>query len=206
MLKDEEIKVLFMGGISGKTSIINQLIGRQDPTDTTPTMLPSLFSKNLTIDNKNYILNLWDIPSQEKFPSTTKFIVKDANIVIFVYSIASKESFNNMDFWVSRVKNYLDDDPIYCIIGNMNDLLLSKIVKDQTVKNYAEKRNMSFYLTSTKCEDNCNSILLNLTNQYITKKNIGFKYDGIKNKKNVLKNNFTDEKYYYLSLNKYINY
>ena len=85
-IEDEEIKVLFMGGIAGKTSIINRLIGRQDPTYTTPTMLPSLFSKNISIDNKNYILNLWDIPSQEKFPSTTKYIVKDANMILKIIS------------------------------------------------------------------------------------------------------------------------
>ena len=206
MLKDEEIKVLFMGGIAGKTSIINRLIGRQDPTYTTPTMLPSLFSKNISIDNKNYILNLWDIPSQEKFPSTTKYIVKDANMIIFVYNIASRESFNNMDFWVSRVKNYFNDDIICCIIGNMNDLYFTKKVEDQIVKNYAEERNMAFYLTSTKCENNCNSILLDLTNQYITKKNIGYQIDGIKNKKNVLNNNYINKKYFSLYLKKYINF
>ena len=206
MLKDEEIKVLFMGGIAGKTSIINRLIGRQDPTYTTPTMLPSLFSKNISIDNKNYILNLWDIPSQEKFPSTTKYIVKDANMIIFVYNIASRESFNNMDFWVSRVKNYFKDDIICCIIGNMNDLYFTKKVEDQIVKNYAEERNMAFYLTSTKCENNCNSILLDLTNQYISKKNIGNQIDGIKNKKNILNNNSIDKKYFSLSLDKYINF
>ena len=74
---EEEIKVILIGESgTGKTSLINATMGLKFKEHLESTTTNSFSSKKVTINNKEYILNLWDTIGQEKFRSLTKIFIK----------------------------------------------------------------------------------------------------------------------------------
>ena len=122
-----EIKIILLGesGV-GKTNLINILMGIPFNDNEKSSASNSYSEKKVTINNKLYKLNLWDTIGQEKFRQLTKIFYKDSKIVIFVFDITSKESFDELqNYWVRDVKEQIGDDGIVKgVIANKMDLFL----------------------------------------------------------------------------------
>jgi Ras-related protein Rab-6A len=65
-----------------------------------PTVGIDFLSRNLTIHNSTYRLQLWDTAGQEKYKSLVPAYLRDANAAIFVYDLTRKESLQNLRNWV----------------------------------------------------------------------------------------------------------
>ena len=167
---EEEIKVILIGESgTGKTSLINATMGLKFKEHLESTTTNSFSSKKVTINNKEYILNLWDTIGQEKFRSLTKIFIKDSKIVILVYDITRKESFEQLDFWHNMIHDILGDEPVLGICGNKSDLFVREQVKEETIKKYSEDKKIPFKLTSAKNPLTFNKFLEELVKQYIEK-------------------------------------
>ena len=152
--ENEEIalKVILLGesGV-GKTSLINAAIGMDFDSKFTPTISSSYVIKKFIKNNKTYNLNIWDTEGQEIYKSCTKLFIKNTKIVIFVYSIDNKESFENLkSYWVATKKEILGDETIYGLVGNKFDLFLKEQVQEIDASNYAEEIGAKFSLASAK--------------------------------------------------------
>ena len=82
-------------------------------------------------------MELWDIAGKEKYRSLIKIFVKDSRIVIFVYDITTKASFEEIDYWVTTVKEILGEDPVYGLIGNKKDIFIKEEIDEDTGRNKA---------------------------------------------------------------------
>ena len=167
---EDEIKVILVGESgTGKTSLINATMGLkfQDILETTATN--SFSSKKITINSKEYVLNLWDTIGQEKFRSLTKIFIKDSKIVLLVYDITNKRSFNELDYWYKIIHDILGDEPVIGVCGNKNDLITKEQVKEEEAKKYAEEKNIAFKLTSAKNPLSFNKFLEDLVKKYVEK-------------------------------------
>ena len=146
------IKVILLGesGV-GKTSLINAAIGMDFDSKFTPTISSSYVIKKFIKNNKKYNLNIWDTAGQEIYKSCTKLFIKNTKIVIFVYSIDNKESFESLkSYWVATTKEILGDETIYGLVGNKFDLFLKEQVQEIDASNYAEEIGAKFTLASAK--------------------------------------------------------
>ena len=164
------IKVILVGMTSvGKTNMINILSGRQFQTSILSTTSSSYVEKKMNIDNKKYNLQIWDTAGQEKFRSLTKIFIKDSRIVIFVYDISSKKSFEEVDYWVNIVKEILGDKPVFGLAGNKKDLFLEEEVDENEGIKKAEEIGAIFKLTSAKTKHGINELMEQLLREYIRK-------------------------------------
>ncbi len=164
------IKVILVGMTSvGKTNMINILSGRQFQTSILSTTSSSYVEKKMNIDNKKYNLQIWDTAGQEKFRSLTKIFIKDSRIVIFVYDISSKKSFEEVDYWVNIVKEILGDKPVFGLAGNKKDLFLEEEVDEKEGIKKAEEIGAIFKLTSAKTKYGINELMEQLLREYIRK-------------------------------------
>ena len=169
-MTEEEIKVILIGESgTGKTSLINATMGLKFKDVLESTTTNSFSSKTITINNKEYVLNLWDTIGQEKFRSLTKIFIKDSKIVILVYDITRKASFNELNFWLKMIQDILGDEPILGICGNKSDLFVKEQVKEEEVKKYSEEKNIPFKLTSAKNPMSFNKFLEDLVKKYLEK-------------------------------------
>ena len=172
-MSDEEIKVILIGESgTGKTSLINATMGLKFKDTVESTTTNSFSSKTVTINNKEYVLNLWDTIGQEKFRSLTKIFIKDSKIVILVYDITRKASFNELNFWLKMIQDILGDEPVLGICGNKSDLFVKEQVKEEVVKKYSEEKNIPFKLTSAKNPLSFNKFLEDLVKQYLEKRGV----------------------------------
>ena len=173
-MTEEEIKVILIGESgTGKTSLINATMGLKFKDVLESTTTNSFSSKTITINNKEYVLNLWDTIGQEKFRSLTKIFIKDSKIVILVYDITRKASFNELNFWLKMIQDILGDEPILGICGNKSDLFVKEQVKEEEVKKYSEEKNIPFKLTSAKNPMSFNKFLEDLVKKYLDKRGAG---------------------------------
>ena len=114
-------------------------------------------------------MTIWDTTGQEKYRSITNLFINGSNIVILVYSIDSKSSFESLDFWYNSVKEKLErQNFILSIVGNKGDLTENEQVSEEEGKKFAKERNAKFYLVSAKEDPNgINNLFDSLMDEFI---------------------------------------
>ena len=152
MFEEEiEIKLILLGesGV-GKTSIIKRYYEDTFNPDQESTLSTNFATKDLVINNKKIKLNLWDTIGQEKYRSLSTYFLKETEIVILVYSIISRKSFNELNYWYNLFVDNLGKNIILGVIGNKCDLISKQEVSDKEGIEYAKKHNALFAQISVK--------------------------------------------------------
>ena len=165
-----EIKIIILGSVGvGKTCLITRY-----KTGKFLQHIPSTFGSNFVkidkiINNKKYVLNIWDTAGQEKYNSLTQTFTKNAKIVILVYSIIDKKSFLDLDNWLKLVKEGNGEKGyVLGVAANKWDLYLQSEVSDKKGKEYAKKINAIWKSTSAKEESKgIEELISELTMEYI---------------------------------------
>ena len=149
--RSDIIKLILVGESgTGKTNIITVGAGHKFEEGTLTTTSCSYIQKKIIKNNKEYRVNLWDTVGQEKYRSLTKIFVKDSNIVIFVYDITNRSTFESLNYWKKIIFDILGNDLTLGVIGNKVDLYLQEQVKEIEGKEYADSIGAKFKLTSAK--------------------------------------------------------
>jgi small GTP-binding protein len=78
---------------------------------------------------KNFLIQLWDTAGQERFRSITKGYYKDSQGLLLMYDITNRETFDDLDKWITGVKESLGEEEnakenkyIIILMGNKVDL------------------------------------------------------------------------------------
>ena len=171
--EDQEIKIILVGEpFTGKTSLINTAIGLKFDEKEVSTSTANFVTKEFKIDGKSYITNLWDTIGQEKFRSLTKIFIKDSRIVVFVFDITNKKTFEELTFWMNTIEEILGTDVILGLAANKQDLYDKEEVKEEEIKKFSEEKNIPFNYTTAKNPKLFVTFLEELLKKYIDK------YDG----------------------------
>ena len=169
-MDEKSIKIILLGNSGvGKTSLINISIPEcyDKEQENVPTLSSYYIQKKVKIDNKSYILNLWDTAGQETYLGITKLFFKGSEIVIFVYDICSENSFRDLDKWIQMAEEIIDNKHICAIVGNKNDLYLEAKIKENEGKKLADSKQFKFKLVSAKFDPKIfNEFLLELVREY----------------------------------------
>ena len=149
---DDGIKVVLLGETGvGKTNIINIATNQSFEPEEKTTIVSSFSKVILKIKKKQYQLNIWDTIGQEQFRQLTKLFYNNSKIVIFVYDITSKKSFNELkNYWVKDIESKLGNNIIKGLIANKSDLFLYEQVKEEEGEEYAKSINAKFLMFSAK--------------------------------------------------------
>ncbi len=81
-------------------------------------------------------------------------ILEEASCVILVYSVDSRESFENLQLWYERAKDCIAQK---MLVGNKIDL--ERTVNKAEVKKFAQERNMQYLEVSAKDKTNMDKLL-----------------------------------------------
>ena len=88
------------------------------------------------------------------YRAVTKLFIQGAKIVILVYSIENRKSFESLDYWYDTIKEICGENIVIAIVGNKIDLFVDLdedlIVPDSEGMEYAKKKNAIFKSVSAK--------------------------------------------------------
>ena len=188
---DNSIKIILVGETdSGKTSIIKSFFGLKFEEKEISTSTASLLTKTIKVNGKEYYFDIWDTNGHEKFRSLTKIFLKGSNIVIFVYRIDVRKTFEEIDYWYKVVVDkLLKDQVILGLAGNFKDFFNKEEVSENEGKEKAEKIGAKFRLISAKTDrQGIEEFFQSLMEEYIKKFDDNNKGIKLKSKNNNLKN------------------
>ena len=167
----EAIKLILIGDSgTGKTNLITVAAGFEFNSNSLTTRACSFIQKKFTFHHAQYKVNIWDTIGQEKYRSLTKIFVKESKIVIFVYDITNKNSFDSLPFWKKIVDELLTDTPIFGVVGNKMDLYVDEQIKSEEAEKYANEIGAKLLLTSAKTDQSSfSNFLQELLQDYLVK-------------------------------------
>ena len=150
-----QIKLTLLGKNEvGKTSIINQLIDNTFNEDISQTFTAYKSFKKMEFEKSETInLEIWDTVIHYNVINKilNKVAMNDTNIVLLIYDITNKESFDELDYFYNDVdKNVGKDNVIFGVIANKTDLNKEQIITSEEGKEYAKKINALYFETRAK--------------------------------------------------------
>ena len=152
----EPIKIILLGDSGvGKTNIILRYLKDEFNQNSISTIGTTFGVKELIRNNIAYNLNIWDTTGQEVYRSVTKLFIQGAKIVILVYCIDQKKSFESLDYWYNSIMEICGENVVLGIVGNKIDLFddEEKVeVTEEEGQKYADEKKAIFKLVSAKID------------------------------------------------------
>jgi len=146
-----EYKLVVVGGGSvGKSCLTIQLIQSHFVDEYDPTIEDS-YRKQCVIDDEVALLDVLDTAGQEEYSAMREQYMRTGEGFLLVYSIASRQSFEEIQQFQQQILRVKDKDyfPII-IVGNKCDLESDREVSTQEGEELARSMSCKFIETSAK--------------------------------------------------------
>ncbi|MFX1315734.1 MAG: Rab family GTPase [Promethearchaeota archaeon] len=116
------------------------------------------------IKEKGFKLYFWDIGGQQDKLFSNEYYFVQAVGAMIVFNLNDSSSFQNLDFWISKLKEISGDVP-FIIVGNKTDLTrkVDKEIITEKVKNLEVK----YFETSAKLNENVDKAFETLSIQIL---------------------------------------
>ena len=152
--------VLIGDSYTGKTSISDSLIDNSFNQNTTNTIGVSFYHKEFKIFNKNIKLQIWDTSGLDRFIPITKVYIKDSSLILLIYDITNRQSFNNIKKWFDILNQEINNENFIVLIGNKNDKEIERKVTFQEGEILAKELNSNviFFETSALSNKKINNL------------------------------------------------
>ena len=150
MEDDKIIKIILLGesGV-GKTNLIQVALDQPFQKEKISTLISSYYESEIIIQNKKYVYTLWDTAGQEVYRSLNKTFIKDSKIVILVFAINNRKSFEEIDYWINSVKESLEENKyIMALVANKSDLFDEQEIPDEEIMKKGKELNIKTKITS----------------------------------------------------------
>ena len=187
---DYQFKVLIVGdAVVGKTQIVSRYIKDVFEEGYKPTGGIVFCSKSISLNNKNINLQLDDTSGQERYRTIRQSYYKGSQLIVLVYAIDNKNSFENIPKLVEEVKTQ-NENAKFLLVGNKCDLEEERLVSKEDAKQYAEKNNIGFFEVSAKTGDGIDDMFKYIISELLEdmkkeeNKNIEFNKHEINNSQN----------------------
>ena len=152
-MENQYIKIVLIGETgTGKTNLINVYFDIKFESASFSTLSPESCSKDLKINGETYFINIWDTAGQEKYRSMTKIFLKGAKIVIIVYDITKRKTFEEVNYWVKSAEEILGKNITLGLIGNKIDLIEAQEISRKEGEKLAKEIGALFSETSAKVD------------------------------------------------------
>ena len=174
------IKVTMVGSSGvGKTCITERFTKNEFDEAIPTTSGANYLKKEIFIDNKKIMLDIWDTAGQEKFHSLGRHFYKNSHIIILVYDLTNRESFDDIkNYWYNDIIENGEKYKVIGIVGNKIDLYDNKGVDefdDQIVKDFVKSKSdeketkIVSMKVSAKTGVNIKSLFEKLIKEYLKK-------------------------------------
>lgn len=161
------VKVLLLGDSGvGKTALARRIAGEAFTKAFKVTVGVDFKVKELVVGHEPIKVQIWDTAGQERFRSVATNYYRKAAGVLLVYDVNSQESFENIEGWLSLIREHADESITIVLVGNKSDLKandkkepVKAVVSPAMGKALADKHKMMFIETSARTDMNVQEAL-----------------------------------------------
>eukprot|EP01126_Amoeba_proteus_P002747 TRINITY_DN10888_c0_g2_i5.p1 TRINITY_DN10888_c0_g2~~TRINITY_DN10888_c0_g2_i5.p1 ORF type:complete len:164 (+),score=41.66 TRINITY_DN10888_c0_g2_i5:38-529(+) len=148
-------KVVVMGAAGvGKTCFILQLVSGKFVESYDPTLEDS-YRKQLTVDNKEVVLDIFDTAGQEDFSAVRDSYMNTGDGFLIMYSVIDTKSFNEVQSIYTKLEMIQEGNKVPgVIVGNKSDCESERQVTGEQGKSLATKFDWGFLEASAKTKKN----------------------------------------------------
>jgi len=148
-------KVVVIGDSGvGKSNLIDRYTKDTFREETKTTIGVEFGHKTIKVDDKIIKAQIWDTAGQERFKALTRGYYRGALGALLVYSILSKQSFENCETWLEELVTHADPGILVMLVGNKTDMEQQREVSTDEAKDFAHQNKLSFIETSAKDSTN----------------------------------------------------
>ena len=142
-------KIILIGdSTTGKTNILSKYLNDKFDRNTKATIGMELGNKSFKINNDTVNCQIWDTAGQERYRSMTKAYYQGALGALIVYDITRRNTFENVENWLSDLKKCADNKVSIILLVNKNHLEEEREVKTEEGELFAKDNNIAFLETS----------------------------------------------------------
>ncbi|MBD3211622.1 MAG: GTP-binding protein [Candidatus Lokiarchaeota archaeon] len=149
------LKVLTAGeGGVGKTTLLHRYVEGKFEANTKMTIGVEFFLKEVNIEGKNIMLQLWDFGGQERFRFLLKSYTSGAKGALLMFDLTRPLTLDRIGQWIEICRSDNDQLPIL-FLGTKNDLKDEISVNEEYVEELMEQYDLIDYLKiSSKTGEN----------------------------------------------------
>ena len=147
---EESLNIIMIGDSSvGKTTLMKKFIDGIYNENILSTIGVELFRKQIIINDKNYIMKIWDTCGQERFRSISKNYYQNAQGIMLLFDVSSIISFKHLYDWTLSLNENVSNKGIpLVIVANKCDL--EHEVTDEDIYKYSTENNVKIFKCSSK--------------------------------------------------------
>jgi small GTP-binding protein len=140
------IKVEFVGDSRvGKTSLLNKLINNEFNEEYSPTKGYEFNIYLIKVNDITIKFQIWDMSGAENYRTSLLLLYRNAILGFLVYSVCSRESFNNVENWIKKLRQKAPLAKII-LLGNKCDKIDEREVSYEEGKEICEKYNLEYFM------------------------------------------------------------
>mmetsp|Transcript_111314 Transcript_111314/g.325574 ORF Transcript_111314/g.325574 Transcript_111314/m.325574 type:complete len:213 (+) Transcript_111314:80-718(+) len=126
--------------------------------------------KTIPVEKKNIKLQIWDTAGQERFRTITSAYYRGADGIMLVYDIADRDTFAQVDDWLSEVNKYVSESTCKILVGNKCDLTAERQVPTEEAQRKAAELGLAFMEVSAKDATNVEAAFQKLSGELMAKR------------------------------------
>ena len=110
--------------------------------------------KTLNIGDKRVKIQLWDTAGTERFQTLTQAYYKGSSLVLLVYDVTSRTSFDAVQNWMDRIDNHARKDVLKVLVANKIDSTERREVSEKEGKDLSKLYDIAHFEISAKTGEN----------------------------------------------------
>ena len=149
---DEKCQIVLVGDSTvGKTSLLLKYTNGSYSEDNLATVGLDFITKDEIINEKTIRVKIWDTAGQERYKSLTQGFFRLANGAIIVFDVSNNDSFVNLKYWVSALRNFFNlNQTVFNVIIVGNKIDKEREVSQEDANNFAKENGITYFEVSAR--------------------------------------------------------
>ncbi|CAL52204.1 Small GTPase superfamily, Rab type [Ostreococcus tauri] len=184
---DYLFKVVLVGDSGvGKSNLLSRFTRNEFCLESKSTIGVEFATRTIEIQNKIIKAQIWDTAGQERYRAITSAYYRGAVGALLVYDVTNKDTFGNVEKWLSELRDHADANIVIMLVGNKCDLAQLRVIQAVKAQQFADTEDLIFIETSALDATNVETAFINaLSNVYnVVSKNQAVNAEETSNKQN----------------------
>ncbi|KTD42917.1 Rab family GTPase [Legionella parisiensis] len=155
-------KIIFVGDVCGKTSLLKTLTSGKYPTNIRATSGADFYHKLIEFHESKINLHIWDIPGGARYGNLCRLYFKETDIAIIGFDLTSKATFQGAMKWLEEINHHLDRNRLgkIILVGLRSDAEPDRELDVKDLSRFVKDNNLFYMTASAKAGENMEELFM----------------------------------------------